>query len=361
MRCSFATAVLLVACSLRSSSPDARPSAAPSARSRRASTRAPRVTPAPSSELAGSAGPLRASTAARREFVELGRQADSARLQRDVRTLARPRELGSVGSREVNALLQRRLTELGYQVERQAYGSGVNLIGTLAGERAEPVVVSAHYDHIARCAGADDNASGLAAALEIARLLAPRTRLRPIVVAFWDEEERGLLGSSAFARRARERKEPIAVVISFDAIGFFQSSSGSQRVPTGFAQLLPEEAALLAQRQYRADFLAMVANPGARAMADRLATYAAALELPRLRVEASLLEAAFLPDLFRSDHAAFWLAGYPALLLTDTAELRNPHYHCGKGPDSAQSLNYDALTRGTGAALAAIADTLESP
>ena len=266
---------------------------------------------------------------------------------------------GSAGWHRVQQRLQQRLTELGFEVERQEYGTGVNLIGTLRGTSSERVVVSAHYDHIAHCAGADDNASGMAAALEVARLLAPRPRARTLVVAFWDEEERGLIGSRAFSARARERSERILAALSFDAVGVARAAPGSQHVPPGLDKLLPAQAALLAQRGFRADFIALVANTDARPLADRLSAYAGQLELPLLRVDVSTLEAALLPDLFRSDHAAFWLAGYPGLLLTDTAEFRNPAYHCQRASDVPETLDYEFLTRVTGAATAAVAEALE--
>jgi Zn-dependent M28 family amino/carboxypeptidase len=260
----------------------------------------------------------------------------------------------------VRSLLRQRLGELGFQVEEHAYGSGTNVVGTLPGKSAEQVIVSAHYDHIERCAGADDNASGMAAALELARALSRRARVRPLVLAFWDEEERGLKGSLAYANRSRARKEPIAISLSFDAIGVARRAEHSQQVPAGFATLLPEQAALLAARGYRGDFIALVANPSAGAFSMRLASFASELGLPTINLEVSALQAAFVPDLFRSDHAAFWFADYPGLLLTDTAELRNPSYHCLHGSDVPATLDYEFLTRVTSSATAAVAEALQA-
>ena len=93
---------------------------------------------------------------------------------------------------------------LGYTVEREAYGTGVNVIGVLDGTSApaEQVVISAHYDSVANCPGADDNGSGVAGVLEAARVLSTSQHKRTLVVACWDEEEKGLIGSSAFVARA---------------------------------------------------------------------------------------------------------------------------------------------------------------
>src|SRR5690606_14569706 len=129
---------------------------------------------------------------------------------------------------EIRELLGQRLEELGLSVERQDYGSGVNVVGTRPGQSAEQVIVSAHYDHIPGCRGADDNASGMAAALEIARVLGPGPFERALVIAFWDEEETGLFGSRAYANRARDRGDRIRLAISLDAIGFANRAPGSQ-------------------------------------------------------------------------------------------------------------------------------------
>jgi Zn-dependent M28 family amino/carboxypeptidase len=292
-------------------------------------------------------------------LLELGRAVERARLERDVKALARVRTPGSVGWKHVQRVLSDRLSSLGFDVEQQVYATGLNVIGTLKGEHSDQVLISAHYDHIARCAGADDDGSGLAAALELGRLLAPHRHVQTLVIAFWDEEERGLLGSRAFAERARAQRLPITVALSFDAVSVASDRERSQRTPEGFASLLPEQAALLAGRGSRADFVAVVANPSAHAPAQRLLAYAAPLELRTMYLEVPLLQAALMPDLFRSDHASFWLAGYPGLLLTDTAELRNPRYHCQRGSDSPESLDYGFLSRVTGAALAATADLLD--
>ena len=340
--------LLLGGCSLR---PDPAP---PAARGKVIAP--PRATPAP---LASEQSQPRPEPGPRPELLELARAVERARLERDVHSLARVRTPGSAGWKQVQRLLVERLSSLGFEVELQSYGTGVNVIGTLKGEHGDPLLISAHYDHIARCAGADDNASGLAAALELARLLAPRPHVNPLVIAFWDEEERGLFGSHAYATRAQARGQPISVALSFDGVGAASDRERSQRTPEGFAALLPEQAALLSARGSRADFVAVVANPRANLLARRLLRYAAPLGLQTMYLEVPLLQAALMPDLFRSDHASFWLAGYGALLLTDTAELRNPRYHCQQGSDSPETLDYAFLSRVAGTTLAATAELLD--
>jgi len=345
MRATLACFSLLTACSHRPEAPH---------RSAQVAQPSLAVSSAPAASVA--APPAERISPA---LLALGRSVERARIERDVKRLARARAPGSPGWKQVQALLQQRLVELGFEIERHAYGTGVNVIGTLRGQSRERVIVSAHYDHIERCAGADDNASGLAAALELARVVSSGASVRSLVVAFWDEEERGLKGSLAYAKRSRAEGDPIVAAIAFDSIGFSRTAEHSQRVPVGFETLLPEQAALLAQRGYRGNFIALVANPSARGTAERITSFASALGLPWIGLEVSALQAAFVPDLFRSDHAAFWFADYPGLLLTDTAELRNPNYHCLGGNDGPATLDYEFLTQVTGSAAAAVAEALQ--
>jgi hypothetical protein len=272
---------------------------------------------------------------------------DRARLERDVAAVAKPRLPGSDGWRQVQRYCADRLTALGYQIEHHTYGTGTNVIGTKLG-RVDPeqrVIVSAHYDHIAGCAGADDNASGVAAVLEIARQLASVPAERSLVVAFWDEEERGLIGSRAYADRAGSRSERIIAALSLDAVGFRSAEPSSQRVPPGFEAVFPDVARELAVRRHTGDFLAVVANPKAAAAAQALARHARRVGLPLVGLTVDRVQAALLPDTLRSDHASFWSAGYPGLLLTDTGELRNPGYHCLAAPDLARHRFFDPSYR----------------
>ena len=122
---------------------------------------------------------------------------DKERYIEDLETVAIIRNPGSDGWKVVQELLAARLERLGYELEKWDYGSGVNVIGRLPGvtEPDTEVIISAHYDHIPGCPGADDNASAVSGALEIARVLSGREFNRTLVVAFWDEEELGLIGS----------------------------------------------------------------------------------------------------------------------------------------------------------------------
>ncbi|HET6582843.1 MAG TPA: M20/M25/M40 family metallo-hydrolase, partial [Nannocystaceae bacterium] len=287
---------------------------------------------------------------------------DEARWSAAIDRITGARPPGSTHHREVQALCGDTLAELGYAVELERFASGVNVVGTLAGESRERVVVGAHYDHIPGCSGADDNASGVAGVLELARVLARHEFERTLVLVCFDAEEAGLLGSSAWVQQHRA-EAPIAVAFVFDAIGVRRTEPGTQVVPAGFELLFPSEVERLRAREDRGDFVAVIVDSTGRAHADRIAAAAARVDLPTtvLSLDRLWLHVPVAIDLRRSDHAAFWDAGVPALLVTDTAEFRTPTYHCKGAPDEADSLD-PAFARAVVAATGhAIVEALREP
>lgn len=296
----------------------------------------------------GDVDPCLASPQALADCVDPQAYADDLQFIADIRTP------GSPHWQEVQSLCADRLTELGYQVDLMDYGTGVNVIGRRLGKTTpdEVVVVAAHYDHISDCRGADDNASGVAATLEIARLLAKAEFDRTIHIACWDEEEDGLIGSEAYVAAITGTGEQIVMNFNFDMIGFTSDAPNSQTVPEGFELVFSEAYAMLEEREFRGDFLAIVSSSLAHdhalaqaAAADRIALPRALIEIPAGGENSDLFG-----DLRRSDHAAFWAAGIPAIFLTDTGEFRNLDYHCGAGPDEVADLDLEfaaAVTRTT--------------
>lgn len=266
---------------------------------------------------------------------------DSTRYETDLNAIARVRNHGSQEWQETQDLCADRLADLGYTVERHAYGTGVNVIGTLAGPSPDTIIVSAHYDAVPDCVGADDNASGVAGALEAARVLATNRYEGTLAVACWDEEEVGLVGARAYANRASQQGDAVVGMYSLEMIGFVSSEPNSQQLPTGLDLLFPEQTAQLEANQFRGDFITIVADQRSRALNDAFETVADAVGLPWIELEVpnALLTSPAASDLQRSDHAAFWEQGYPGIMLTDSANFRNTHYHCAAGPDTADRLN----------------------
>jgi Zn-dependent M28 family amino/carboxypeptidase len=257
---------------------------------------------------------------------------------------------GKVGIRNVRhaaALLvaarfiEAELTVAGVMVERQTFAAdGVgtaNLIVTILGGRAarEIVVVGAHYDTAERTPGADDNASGVAAVLELARLAARRRPARTLRFVFFTNEEPPYfqtekMGSLVYARACRSRGDNVTAALSIESVGIFSDAPKSQHYPWPFSWFYPSTG----------NFVAFIGNPASRDLTRR-ATVA-------FRQHATVgSEAAVLPDSIDgvgwSDHWAFWQVGYPAVMVTDTAVFRNRGYH--QPTDTLEKLDYDRLGR----------------
>lgn len=267
------------------------------------------------------------------------------------------------GSKHWYAVRERCLEALdlaGFEVELQDYGTGINVIGTLPGTTApgEVVLLGAHYDHIADCPGADDNASGVAGALEVARVLGQAELARTVVVACWDQEEVGLQGSRAYAGALTGAK--VVTAVNFDMIGYASAAADSQVFPGPLAERFPGLAQELVGNQGRGDFIAVTADPQAEPFALELEARAEGLGrltgVMALTAEEKLDEAFGL--LAASDHVSFWERGIPAVHVSDTGVFRNPAYHCLLGVDAVEALDHAFATdviRATTAAIAATA------
>lgn len=236
------------------------------------------------------------------------------------------------------------LAGLGYAVASQLYvahGKPVrNLEAELpgSGEPPEIVLVGAHYDTVAGSPGANDNASGVAAMIEIARLLAGSEARRAVrFVAFVNEEPPLFygpdMGSRVYARRSFERGERIVAMLSLETLGFYTSAPGSQRYPNPLYGLFYPD---------RGDFLAFVGNLASRSLVrTAVASFRRHTAFPSEGIAAP----GWWGGVHWSDHWSFWREGYPALMVTDTALYRYPHYHTAD--DTPDRLDYDSLARVT--------------
>lgn len=229
----------------------------------------------------------------------------------------------------------------GYQVSSQFYGAkGVkseNLDVSRMGKTRpdEIILVGAHYDTVSGSPGADDNASGIAALLELSRLFASMETARTLrFVAFVNEEPPfffwGEMGSGVYAEAAKARGDDIRLMISLEMLGSYSEKPGSQGYPPLFGFFYPD----------RANFIAMVSNRASRKVLHHLVyAFKAHSGFP---VE-SLATFEFIPGVAWSDHLSFWRAGYPAVMITDTAFFRNAAYHTAE--DTPEKLNYPAMAQ----------------
>ncbi len=285
-------------------------------------------------------------------------EADKSRYVADVEFIAQaPRTSIDPHHKAVQDLCAARLTELGYEVERHDFEDGVNIIGTLSGTTHpdEVVIVSAHYDTIPNSNGADDNASGVAAVLETARLLAGETYSRTLMIACWDQEEPALYGSYVYAKREKERNTAIKIVYVYDEIGSSDDAPNSQRFPSGFGIAYPAEAKKLKANRYRANFVLLVFDQQARPWALAIADQAEKVGLPAIPLEVNL-NVEVPTNLAGSDHASFWRRGYPAIEINDTSGYRNPYKHTQL--DTVDTLNHDFAVKIISAVVASVRSAL---
>jgi hypothetical protein len=212
---------------------------------------------------------------------------------------------------------------------------GVNLLARLPQQspQARAVLLIAHVDSVEGSPGADDNASGVAAVLECARLLAARPDPPVVRLAFVDMEELGKVGSRALARDRRFR-QGLHQVICLESVGTFSSEPGSQRVGV-LKWVFPQAAAQIAENHGRGDFVLAICRRSSRRAAAAISESADGVRVlvgqePRPdglpgRLMTQILRP--LRNLDRSDHAPFWDRGVPSLMLTCTASFRNSRYH----------------------------------
>jgi hypothetical protein len=282
-------------------------------------------------------GPLPPLTAQQSELA--------AELRTHVETLA-----SSIGRRstfhpkqlaESALYLKTQLASYGYEARDHSFPSrgspAPNLEATLNGTThpSEIIVIGAHYDSYQGTPGADDNASGCAAVLALAKRFANSPRPRTIRFVLFPNEEPPLfqtpeMGSLIYAKACRAANDNIIAMLSLETIGYYRDEPGTQRYPPLIGSLFPSEG----------NFIAFVSDISSRALLKRVvATFRQHAAFPS---EGAALPNG-VPGVGWSDHWAFWQAGYRAIMVTDTAPFRNPHYH--RPTDTPDTLDYERAAR----------------
>ncbi|MCK6692365.1 MAG: M28 family peptidase [Thermoanaerobaculia bacterium] len=238
------------------------------------------------------------------------------------------------------------------------YGAytGRNVLGTLPGTFAADtvVIVDAHYDSVANAPGADDNGSGTVGVMELARLLSRYPSQKSLRFIGFDLEEAGLAGSSRYVSSGLPAGERVAGVFNFEMIGYYTEEPNTQDAPLGFNLLFPAAYNQLVADSFRGNFITNVGYSPHSGLAD-LFRNSAATYVPDLKVIDVIMSASFpVPDLLRSDHAPFWNAGLPALMITDGADFRNKCYHT-PADTLDEKLNFTFMSNVVKATLAAVA------
>lgn len=236
--------------------------------------------------------------------------------------------------------IQRRFSQLGFPAKRQSFrvdGTAYhNIHAEISGIRYpdEILVIGAHYDTVPGTPGADDNASGIAGLLAIAKIMSEHPPCRTVMLAAFTLEEPPFfrtrqMGSYIFAESLYQKKIRVRGMISLEMIGYFTEKKGGQHYPLPlFRWFYPETG----------DYIAFVGNVQSKAFTEKFKkSFKKYSSLPC----ESLNTVSVVPGVDFSDHRSFWKFNYPAFMITDTAFYRNPHYH-GPG-DTAETLDYDRM------------------
>lgn len=194
-----------------------------------------------------------------------------------------------------------------------------------------PIIIGAHYDSVPGTPGADDNATGVAVLLELAAEFASKPVKYPVQLVAFDMEEYGYLGSKHHAAKCKQQQQSIRLMLSLEMLGYCDRASNSQRYPAGLQYFYPNCG----------NFIALIGS---------LRTVPDLINLSgKIRKSGQPCEwlpvpkrGLIVPDTRSSDHVPFWDNDYPAIMVTDTAYMRNPHYH--KASDKIETLDLDFLT-----------------
>lgn len=195
------------------------------------------------------------------------------------------------------------------------------------------ILIGAHFDTVPGSPGADDNATGIAVLLELARSIAAQPIRYPVRCVAFDLEEYGLVGSTAYAENLRQSGQSLRLMLSLEMLGYCNQTPHSQHYPPGLRYFYPD----------RGNFIALIGNW--RTVPDLLRLSGVLRRAGKVPCEwlPAGARGKLVPDTRRSDHAPFWDRGYRAIMVTDTANLRNPHYH--RNSDRLETLDLDFLTR----------------
>lgn len=267
------------------------------------------------------------------------------RLQNHVRKLAfAPRVPGTSEHEKARAYVREQFQQAGFSCRESVHEvHGVSCINLLTEPLPQNgtgpvVIVGAHYDTVPDSPGADDNGSALAVLIELAHALGPKLQSSSEVNAqlqlvAYDHEETGKLGSSAHADQVVRARTEIRGMIALEMLGYASDEPSSQQLPPPLMGLYPDVANFIAVLgdHHSVDLLEQVSD-AMRSIAE--------LPVEQLAIpEGSPL----LQEAGRSDHEPFWAHGIAALMITDTSNFRNPHYH--QSSDTPETLNYRFLAK----------------
>ncbi len=264
------------------------------------------------------------------------------RLQNHLNEIVRDRDpyLASAGHFYVRQYIHQQLSQFGsveideFQVRGKTHENLILNLPPLNNNKKRelpPILIGAHYDTKPGTPGADDNATGVAVLLELAREFSSQPLKYPVSLVAFDMEEYGLLGSQHYAEKLKQKQQQLRLMISLEMLGYSDSTPNSQNYPPGLKYFYPNQGnfiALIGNLFTVIDMFQMSRN------INKIGTNCQWLPVPNRGL--------IVPDTRRSDHAPFWDRGYKAIMITDTANMRNPNYH--QKSDTIDTLDLDFFT-----------------
>ena len=262
-----------------------------------------------------------------------------SRLSQHLTQIVRDRNpfYASQGHFYVKEYLRQELSLLGtvesqhFEIKSQQYENLIlNLPGKLEQNQRPPILIGAHYDTVPGSPGADDNGTGLAVLLELAKYFHQELAEFPLRFVAFDLEEYGLLGSQSYAQFLKQTRQPLRLMLSLEMLGYATNEPNSQQYPPGLKYFYPSIG----------NFIALISNLKTTGDARKMSR-----QIRQANIPCEWLTVPFngwmVWDTRRSDHSPFWDVGYRAMMVTDTANLRNPYYH--RPSDKIETLNLDFL------------------
>jgi hypothetical protein len=248
------------------------------------------------------------------------------------------------------------LAGAGYEVRRQPYEVAGKICENLEAEvrgsrRPSDIIIGAHYDSVQGSPGANDNASGVAAILALARAFAKTTPAQTLRFVLFANEEPPFfqtehMGSRVYAKRSRERGEKIVLMLSLETIGYYSDEPGSQHLLFPLNLIYPSTG----------NFIAFVSNvENGRLVRQLVGSFRQQARFPS---EGGALWD-LIPGVGWSDHWAFWKEGFPAVMVTDTAPFRYPAYHSHN--DRPELVQYERMARVVSGLQAVIVEMANTP
>lgn len=227
----------------------------------------------------------------------------------------------------------KKLGTLEIQTAATRHGTLENIILNLPSRNPQkcPIIIGAHYDTVPGSPGADDNASGIAVLLSMAKALSNTPLSRPVRLIAFDLEEYGLLGSRAYVDALKAQSKKVHFMISLEMLGYIDSRPGSQSYPSIVKNFYPDVG----------NFIALIGNLPSIPKMYRIKRSLQASGAPCEWLPVPL-KGRPLPSTRRSDHAPFWDYNCPAIMITDTADFRNPHYH--QPSDTIETLDINFIS-----------------